>query len=354
MLFIIVVIVTIIFCHFIIHNTSKNNWDVQTQAILTDNAELMKKLKLISYGDNYIRLTKTNLRIRSYFKHWMSFLNPDISLIHVAICGTHNSLTYNHCGGPILRSWLQFQDSNIKTQLRDGIRFFEFNFTYDNSKIMTYVYNTICHINYTNICDEIIKFLTENPYEILIIKLSIQYTDDVLKISNDFIKRLQSKIIKPYYTGEDGVVQNITPLASLKKLREHGNIIIISDIDSEYFYPSDYLSDPQTIVESMVTPRHFKELTFRNYTLHIPSINALHVLQAYSTIGFWDIFNNYYTNIQAAIILNKELIKSIDEDKIKPPINVKQNFNIIAVDFYQIENINEYVINLNYKYKNFI
>lgn len=316
--------------------------------------EIRKTLLPLAIGDIRTKFSTTTVLRGSQYPNWMSKIKPETALVDIAIPGTNNSLTYSIYKG-LMDSWIQTQDPRVYYQLMDGIRYLDLSLCRkekDPNVIVPFFGKFKCtRDNYDAVCQEIIKFIDENPSEIIIIKLSVWKGDEDI-VTDKTIKMLGSKIIKPLKNIEGDGLYSITPRASLEELRKNGNIMIISNIVNEYFYLRDYLFDPKSEDKLMVTQDQFEKIIYDIYSMETPPENSLTVMQANPVFSFWDVFEKFYTNRRSSEILNKALKNSITNNKISPPLS-RKNFNIISVDFYQIYNINKFVIELNFKQNNF-
>lgn len=322
---------------------------VPTNYTMNDQ-ELKKALIPIAEGDIYLKLVTVNTVTGVQYPDWMSKINPETSFVQIAIPGTRESLTYGGCGD-FITPWIQTQDSDIYYQLMDGIRYFDFRLTSHGDKVVPFHDKFKCtRNNYDEICSEINRFLDQYPSEIIVIRLEIWEGEDM--IINKTIQHLGERIIKPTVRKSEYELHSVTPLASIESLRKYGNIMVISSSPSEYFFPRVYLWDP-FIDEIMITPEETKNILYSTYTMTSPPENSLTCLMAYARFGFWEVFHNFYTLRKAAFDTNEIVKDLINKELLVPPINRRLKFNIIAVDFYQIQSMNEFIINLNFKQKNF-
>lgn len=287
--------------------------------------------------------------VANYFQDWMARLGPQARLTKIAIPGTHNSLLYGNCDNSILNPWLQFQSTDIPTQLYDGIRYFDFKVCLVNNVLRPFNKNWKCEqgIDYLKVLESIRDFLTKNTKEILIINLTA-YEGDEFVVAENTVRYLKDLLIKPIIPSNNNGDIGITPLMLLTELRMYGNIMIVSSIQNEYFFQPEFINAPimKEVTGRILNADELYDNIDTYYRNNIISLSVLSSLCALAVFNYTHIKEFAITNYDAALLINKVFVEGIISKKIIPVIN-RERFNLILVDFYRLENVNQFIINLN-------
>lgn len=333
--------------------------------------DLRQHLEPVVAGDIRVQLKTAVRATHLHYPDWMSKIDPGTNLTDIAIPGTHQSLMFTSCRN-FLNSWVQTQDSDIYYQLTDGIRFFDFNIRFNDFPVDTTLipfYDKFPSINPTNVtfnnsAEQIIKFIEQYPSEILMFYFS---TDESAPLSEQFalhksvIDKFKKYIIRPFVQVSPTEMINILPQTPIGKLREHGNIIMITTDDMykfgessnellNYFYIDKYVGFPTNSSETMTTFKDYFRIMTEVYTLFYTPTAVLSVLQAYGHMRYWDIIKFFFTNRKAANVINEALQQGIETGVLVEPLN-RKTFNVVLLNFYHVHNAHKYVIELNFKKK---
>ncbi|KAL9915065.1 PI-PLC X domain-containing protein 2 isoform 1-T1 [Glossina fuscipes fuscipes] len=175
-------------------------------------------------------------------ENWMTNLQSnlrDIPIINLAIPGSHNTMTYeidSHSDiGPdaekliirfgkrirfFIAYWARTQKTDITTQLKMGIRYFDLRIAFYNNKY--YYTHGLLAMEWKNPLDELIKYLECHPLEVVI--LDFQHFYD-LNVSQH--KEFQSNLIDLFgerlYMPKDGPLHAFT----LERSKEMNKQIIL-------------------------------------------------------------------------------------------------------------------------------
>lgn len=331
--------------------------------------DLRRHLEPVVAGDIRVQLKTAVRATHLYYPDWMAKIDPNTNLTDIAIPGTHQSLMFASCQN-FLNSWVQTQDSDIYYQLTDGIRFFDFNIrfaSYPESTIMIPFYDKYPSINpkevtFNNSINQILRFLAEHPSEILIFYLS---TDETAPLSEQYalhnllIDRFGKHIIKPFQQISATETLNILPQTPIGKLREYGNIMMITT-DNMYkfgkqsqnllshFYIDKFVGFPTNASETMTTFKDYYRIMTETYTLFYTPATVLSVLQAYGHARYWDMIKFFFTNRKAANVINEAMQEGIRKGILVEPMN-RKSFNVVLLNFYHVHNAHKFVIELNFK-----
>jgi len=127
--------------------------------------------------------------------NWMEFLYDNIKSKHInniILPGTHNSGAYTidfknsfiwnndiinkikpfrnlACTKKAIINWTVCHNNSIYNQLYNGIRVFDFRISYDNTSDIFYITHTFTCITLVEAINDIIRFINEQPKEIIII-----------------------------------------------------------------------------------------------------------------------------------------------------------------------------------------
>lgn len=98
---------------------------------------------------------------------WMASVPDHVNLSSLSIPGSHDTMTY----GMPDNIWLQCQNSNLSTQLRAGLRYFDMRGRLVNDTIG--IYHSIAYTGYTltDVARDVFGFLEENPSETVVMRL---------------------------------------------------------------------------------------------------------------------------------------------------------------------------------------
>lgn len=121
---------------------------------------------------------------------WMSNLSDDLYLSEITIPGTHDSCARNVSLGYVMRC----QDTTITKQLEDGYRYLDLRVAMDESddgNKIKMVHNFVnCHksgsifsdyLYFDDVCQELYKFLQQNPTETVIVNIKIEDDEHSVK-----------------------------------------------------------------------------------------------------------------------------------------------------------------------------
>ncbi|WP_294287749.1 phosphatidylinositol-specific phospholipase C [uncultured Chryseobacterium sp.] len=128
---------------------------------------------------------------------WMGKIDPDTSLLSLSIPGTHDSGTYKI---PSVVVGARCQNYNIRTQLEDGIRFYDIrlvNGSNSSDPLVLYHGFVPCDVSFGEVLNACDAFLKENPSEVILMSVK---NEDGSDISANFITYL-NKYNSLYYRG---------------------------------------------------------------------------------------------------------------------------------------------------------
>lgn len=131
---------------------------------------------------------------------WMRNLPDQTQLSEISIPGTHNSLS--RFGGDIPKT----QSLNTQEQLLMGIRYFDVRFDYYNGELHAYHDIFPQHITFDSFLNEVDRFLTMHPSEIILIRM-ISENNKQTAAFNNRLNEIITKYINTYY---EPILSNFT------------------------------------------------------------------------------------------------------------------------------------------------
>jgi 1-phosphatidylinositol phosphodiesterase len=103
---------------------------------------------------------------------WMSAFPNSTSLTTLSIPGTHDTMTSSPTLGPIY----QCQNHLLGTQLEAGIRYIDIRGTVVNNEILIHHEDEYTGFTYTYVLETLFSFLTNNPSEMILMRLKEEST----------------------------------------------------------------------------------------------------------------------------------------------------------------------------------
>ena len=101
---------------------------------------------------------------------WMSRLADSVPVDSITIPGTHDSAAYN-----TLLVWAKTQDMSLSDQLNNGIRFLDIRCRHINNKFTIHHGAVYLKMNFDDVLNKVIDFLTQNPTETVLMQIKEAY-----------------------------------------------------------------------------------------------------------------------------------------------------------------------------------
>ncbi|XP_060563653.1 PI-PLC X domain-containing protein 3-like [Ruditapes philippinarum] len=291
---------------------------------------------------------------------WMSQIPEklwDTPLSKIAIPGSHdsfsNQLDPNSEIGPdappairllgpvakgILLKWSVTQTFNLKQQLMNGIRYFDFRVSSRNGTDQIHFIHNLYGTSVADGLDELIEFLDINKKEIVILDFNHFYgmgDDHHIKFLEMLLEKCGEKLCM--FVGMESLTLNM--------LWENGLQIII-------MYHNEIAKEMCQFWPGYTCKSHWAEttdmnnmFTFLDKVKHIENVNRFNVCQCVLTPNIGYILGN----------LNGSLLENIAKDVMPEAIRwVKQQrrgtsgVNIVTTDFIELGDFAKSVISLNF------
>lgn len=194
---------------------SCRNETIEEDLLVDNSAELsITDLPKISSSALLQSNVKATLNINP--KNWLGLLDDDTQLKDITLIGSHDAGAYRR-GGAMVKT----QEDDIKTQLESGVRYLDIRLNYEENTQSLVVYHGIVsqHLDFTqDVLRVVSDFLKKNPSEMVFLVVKNEngkYASEwKTKINQDF-SRYASQILSHYDTH--------TPLKSAR-----GKMLIIS------------------------------------------------------------------------------------------------------------------------------
>jgi 1-phosphatidylinositol phosphodiesterase len=109
----------------------------------------------------------TEKKIKNLNKNWMDRIDDGTLISEMSIPGTHNSCA--NCSKWTGMGYVRCQSLSIYEQLMSGVRFLDIRCRHENESFIIYHGIFSLELNFTDVLNDCVTFLTENPSECLIL-----------------------------------------------------------------------------------------------------------------------------------------------------------------------------------------
>jgi hypothetical protein len=288
---------------------------------------------------------------------WMSNVNPLMPINKIVIPGTHDSLTYEWEKSYSLIQqftaiWAKTQYLTTKQQLLSGVRYVdarcgasESRFGYGKETPVIFHGDLSTNITYEECVNELIEFIDTHPSEIIIWKVRILNTDEIVRPATiKYHSKLNLIPPTPSYFNS-----TLEDLRNRRPSKTRGGVILMSSNygddknvwpESKVFDPYDFdalmidkkswtMSGPQKSTQSPQikdAPRFQMAMNkiYSNKEVDPNSISVMQMIAEYQVSTKTSLLNSVET-------ISKRINQAILDKDLPPP--PKAGYNIIMVDF---------------------
>jgi 1-phosphatidylinositol phosphodiesterase len=167
---------------------------------------------------------------KNHVPRWMTSIPSSRNLASLSIPGTHDTMT-NAINGPLY----QCQNTPLSTQLQSGLRYFDIRARLNNNQLLIYHQDSYTNYTYTDVLTTFFTFLSENPGEMILMRLKEESTP--INTTIDFVTAFNSyRLAVPGWAEYFWIPPTPTPsIPTLGELR--GKILILQNFGPE---PAEY------------------------------------------------------------------------------------------------------------------
>ena len=223
---------------------SLKNVDDNVDEVFTIVDGKLKTAKFIGTPNQLFKFIPIVDKVATMYKNWMSVIKDDTQLRKLSIPGTHDSGADNGCA-KYLRAeiYARCQNSGIKDQLNNGIRYLDFRLQLQDEELAVYYGACDQAMNFVTVMNDVSSFLEENPSEAIFMRIRKSNEEDP---NDKFKSRFESRT-KEF---ESLFITRRTNTGAIELGDIRGKVLIINDCESglsddyysyeDFDSPSDY------------------------------------------------------------------------------------------------------------------